>query len=204
MADQSDSKNLWTPRSVAETQKIYADWADTYEDDVTRMAYATPARLATALAAQTTDFSAPVLDYGCGTGLSGVALRDAGFQFIDGTDISPEMLVHARDKDIYRTLTLGDPDVIGITKGKYSTIVATGVISLGAAPPDMLNILLDILPKDGTLAFSYNDPTLADASYVDALNAVVADKIAAITFREHGPHLNEKVTGSDVIILRRL
>ena len=208
MADQTNSDKLWTPRSVDDTRKIYADWADTYEQDVTAMAYATPDRIASALVAQSPDPTAAILDFGCGTGLSGAALHRHGFTQIDGTDISPEMIAHAEAKTtpngpLYRHLWLGDADNVGIKRSAYDVIVATGVISLGAAPPDLLGVLLSKLPAKGLLALSYNDPTLADPSYMDALNAVLANGLATQVFREHGPHLNDKVTGSDVIVLRR-
>ncbi len=208
MADPTKTPDLWTPRSVADTQKIYADWAETYEDDVTAMAYATPDRLASALAALIPDRTTPVLDFGCGTGLSGLALAKWGFTQIDGTDISPQMLAHAYEKHhagraVFRALWEGTPGEIKAAPGDYGAIVATGVISLGAAPPDMLSVLLDALAPGALLAFSYNDPTLADDTYMAALQSILDRGTAAQVFREHGPHLSEKVTGADVIILRR-
>ncbi|MEM6727279.1 MAG: methyltransferase domain-containing protein [Pseudomonadota bacterium] len=202
MTDQSEKSALWTPRSVEDTQALYADWAETYEADVTRMAYATPTRIAAALAAHLPDRDAPILDFGCGTGLSGAALAEAGYTTIDGTDISPEMLEQARSKGAYRKLWLGTPGEVGAKPGDYAAITATGVVSLGAAPPDMLGALLDALAPGGLLAFSYNDPTLADPAYVAALDKALSDA-ATLLFRAHGPHLSEKVTGSDVIVLQR-
>jgi predicted TPR repeat methyltransferase len=37
-----------------------------------------------------------ILDFGCGTGLSGLALQNAGFTNIDGLDISAPMLEKAK------------------------------------------------------------------------------------------------------------
>lgn len=192
---------LWKPRSVADTQAIYADWAQAYDADMARLSYATPTRIAEALASIWPARDQRVLDFGCGTGLSGAALRTASFTRIDGTDISPEMLDVARSKDIYDQLHIGTP---GKVPTGYAAIVATGVVSLGAAPPTMLRVLLDAITPGGYLAFSYNDPTLADPTYADALNEVLADATATIKHRAHGPHLSENVTGSDVIILQRL
>ena len=204
MADQTKQEKLWTHRSVEETKEIYADWADSYEADVTRMNYATPARLAAALAQFSDDQSAPVLDFGCGTGLSGVALFEAGFICIDGTDISAEMLAQAHGKNVYRDVWEGTPGEVRAAPGDYAAITATGVVSLGAAPPEMLGTLLDALTPGGLLAFSYNNPTLADAEYMAALDDLITSDRAELLFREHGPHLSEKVTGSDVIVLKRL
>ncbi|MCH2077160.1 MAG: methyltransferase domain-containing protein [Rhodobacteraceae bacterium] len=198
---------LWTPRSIEDTQKIYADWAETYEADVQGMNYATPARIAEAIRPHVSPHE-PILDFGCGTGLSGLALAQQGYQVIDGTDISEPMLQFAYDKqhegeDVYRNLWLGAPGRVNAAPGDYACIIATGVISLGAAPPDMLMVLLDNLGPEGIFAFSYNDPTLADKSYMEALEDVIADGTARQLYRQHGPHLSEKVTGSDVIVLRR-
>ena len=204
MVDQTKQEKLWTHRSVEETKEIYADWAESYETDVTRMNYATPARLAAALAQFSGDLSAPVLDFGCGTGLSGVALSEAGFSCIDGTDISAEMLTQAHGKNVYRDVWEGTPGEVRAAPGDYAAITATGVVSLGAAPPEMLGTLLDALKAGGLLAFSYNDPTLADAEYMSALEQIISTGQAEQLFRQHGPHLSEKVTGSDVIVLRRL
>ncbi|ABD55416.1 class I SAM-dependent DNA methyltransferase [Jannaschia sp. CCS1] len=202
MKSPIDAK-LWTPRSVEDTQALYADWAQAYDADMARMSYATPTRIAEALASVWPKRDAPVLDFGCGTGLSGAALRAAGFARIDGTDISPEMLDVARYKALYDTLHLGIPGDVPGAPGDYSAIVATGVVSLGAAPPSMLRVLLDALIPGGRLAFSFNDPTLNDPTYTYALANVLADNIARVEYRAHGPHLSEKVTGSDVIVLLR-
>ena len=56
-----------------------------------------------------TDQSEFILDYGCGTGLSGYALQAVGFENIDGLDISQEMVRLAEKKLIYRSLKVFDP-----------------------------------------------------------------------------------------------
>lgn len=204
MVDQTNKPDLWSLRDVEETQQIYADWADTYEADLVAKNYATPDRIAAALAGVSPQMQGPLLDFGCGTGMAGVALATAGFTTIDGTDITPEMLDRARTKDVYRKLWIGTAGVLDFEADIYDYIVACGVVSLGAAPPEALGTLLFKLGKGGLLAFSYNDPTLADNTYVSELNAHLELGHAEVVFREHGPHLNDIVTGSDVIILRRL
>ena len=201
MTEDKLHAKLWKLRSVEETLALYRDWSSTYDEDVLSSGYVTPTRAAIALA-PLVDLTAPILDFGCGTGLSGLALRDAGFTAIDGTDITPEMLALARTKKIYRRLWQSEAGDIGVTSGAYNTILAAGVVSLGAAPPETLRRLIGILPTGGHLAFSYNDPTLQDPAYNDELDAIVAEG-HGIVFRDHGPHLPEKGMGSDVIILRK-
>ena len=193
---------LWTPRPVEETIAVYAEWADTYDAEVTARGYRTPERLAAALA-QFADPSAAILDFGCGTGISGIALRQAGFTTMDGTDITKEMLAKAANSGIYRKTWVSSPDDMGFDPETYDVIVAVGVISLGAAPASLLDQLLKMLPPKGLLALSYNDPTLADETYTKAMDDVVANGNATLLFRDHGPHLEDVGMESDVIVLQR-
>ena len=89
---------------------IYNDWADTYDEDLIQAGYATPARVAEALARFEADRTQPVLDFACGTGLSGAALSAEGFTLIDGCDISEGMLERARARGVYRYLRLIGPE----------------------------------------------------------------------------------------------
>ncbi len=195
--------SLWTPRPVEETIAVYADWADTYDAEVTARGYRTPGRLAAALT-DVAAFDTQILDFGCGTGIGGVALRKAGFTRIDGTDVTIGMLEKARALGIYDKTWLSSPGELNFDQGAYPLIVAVGVVSLGAAPPETLAPLVAKLATGGLLALSFNDPTIADQSYTDALEAEVGARRAEVIFREHGPHLDDVDMGSDVIIVRRL
>ena len=202
--DQDSGDGLWQRHTVEETQKIYAEWADSYDKDVADWGYATPGRIAMALRLSGANSEKPVLDFGCGTGLSGTALKAAGFSQIDGTDINPEMLKKARERGIYQHLWQSEPGSLEHVKfGNYPIIVATGVISLGAAPPETLDMLLDILPPGGLIAFSYNQATLQDRAYTDQLDIAVLAPDIEMVFEEDGPHLPAKNMTSTVYVLRR-
>lgn len=194
---------LWTPRPVAETIAVYSDWADSYDDDLAKRGYHTPARIAAALRAQMSE-NGPILDFGCGTGLSGAALIEQGFGPLHGTDITAEMADKARAKAIYEKVWVGDPTASPCAPGTYKAIVATGVISLGAAPPQSLDLVTDALAPGDLLAFSFNDPTLEEGSYDAKLNEVVIAGTLKILSRAHGAHLDDMNMGSDVIVARKL
>lgn len=196
--------DLWTPRTVEETQAIYRRWAKEYDSDVLNWGYATPTRVARALRAAGADVNQPILDFGCGTGLSGQALAAEGFNLVDGTDISPEMLAKAKERDLYRSIWLGQPGKCDeVRPGDYAGIVATGVVSMGAAPPETLALLISLLAPGNLLAFSYNDATLADSGYMAALDSACKTDGVALAFEEHGPHLPELKAESTVYVLQR-
>jgi predicted TPR repeat methyltransferase len=69
-----------------------------------------------------------VLDFGCGTGLSGEALAAARVsRCIDGADVSAEMLEGARDKGVYRQLLKLDPEApLPGRPGAYAAVTAAG------------------------------------------------------------------------------
>ena len=201
--DPEDS-GLWRPHSVEDTQKIYADWAASYDSDVAEWGYVTPTRVALALRQVGANVEKPVLDYGCGTGLSGAALKAVGFDVVDGTDISPEMLAQAEARGVYRQVWKGAPGSLGhIRRADYPIISATGVVSLGAGPPETLDLLVDAIGSGGFLAFSYNDATLADRTYTDRLDIACLAPDIELVFEEHGPHLPAKEMGSTVYVLQR-
>lgn len=61
-------------------------------------------------------------DLGCGTGRTGVWLREHGVREIDGVDVTPEMLSTAREKKAYRRLLDSDFDSCDLDGQAYSLV----------------------------------------------------------------------------------
>lgn len=190
--------------SVDEARRHYDDWAASYDAELAENRYATPARCAAALARFAPDLAAPVLDIGCGTGLSGVALSEAGFSAIDGTDLSAEMLERAKHRGVYRRLFAGDlTRPLPVEPGAYAAMAAVGVVNPGHAPPETVDAVLSLLPASGVFVFSLNDHALAEPGFAAKVDAVVARGTAECVFREHGPHLPGIGLEATVFVLRR-
>ena len=79
MSEKNFLDHAYGLTSVEDTRAFYADWSLSYDAELHRNGYVTPQRCAEALARHMPDKSGPVLDVGCGTGLSGMELRAAGF-----------------------------------------------------------------------------------------------------------------------------
>lgn len=188
------------------TRAFYEEWAATYEAETLDNGYVTPSRCAAALAGCTPDLAAPLLDLGCGTGLSGAAFRDAGFTCIDGSDFSEEMLACAKTKvGVYRRLVTSDlNDPLPGAPGEYTNIAAVGVFSPGHAPPEMIDAVMEKLPAGGCFVFSLNDHALEIPGYEAHIDALVDRQCTEVAFREYGNHLPGRNLGAVVAVLRRL
>lgn len=190
--------------SEPQTRAHYDAWSASYDDEIHRNGYATPARIAAALAKVCDDQAAPVLDFGCGTGLSGVALSQHGFSNIDGVDLSQDMLSQAHDRSCYRDLLLIEPDApLDLEAYGYKSIVACGAIGAGAAPLSVFDSLMQALPKGGHFAFSFNDHSLEDPTYEAKLDSHLQTKSAKLLHREHGAHLPGIDLGCVVYVIEK-
>ncbi|WP_120505011.1 class I SAM-dependent DNA methyltransferase [Sulfitobacter mediterraneus] len=177
-------------RDAEETRKLYDDWAASYEAELGENGYATPGRCAAALAKYIPDKTRPILDFGCGTGLSGLALRLTGFDPIDGVDVSSDMLAQARGKTVYRDLRQIRPgEALGHKPGEYAAIAAIGVIGAGAAPVSVFDSLMHGLAKGGLFVFSFNDHALEEPQYEARVMEWTDCGAARLLFAEHGDHI---------------
>jgi predicted TPR repeat methyltransferase len=189
----------------ADLRPFYAQWAQSYDQEVGENGYVTPLRIAEALARHVKDLSIPILDYGCGTGVSGQAFQEAGFLTIDGVDISAEMLEVAAQKKIYRRLEVFAPESgPNVKLGAYSIIAAVGVIGAGAAPLAVLDKMMALLAPKGLLVFSFNDHTLEDPAYDGLVEDYVNQGRAALHLKEYGDHLPKQKINSNIYILEKL
>lgn len=183
---------------------FYDDWAETYDAELAANGFGSPARVAAALARFSPDRDAPVLDFACGTGLSGAALVQEGFGCIDGVDISEGMLAQARRKGIYRRLWRMEPGgAIGAEPGAHAAITAVAAISPGAAPADLIAPLIELLPRGGLFALTLNDYAI-EQGYLAPIDEAVARGECELLMRERGGHFPTIGLGSTVLVLRRL
>ena len=197
--------NVYDLDSAEKTRGYYDKWAGAYDDTMDENGYATPDRCAIALAAYAPDLTIPILDIGCGSGISGAALKKAGFTTIDGCDFSAEMLAIAGQKSVYRHLTNTDlENPFPFEQGSYSALSAVGVLNPGHAPATTMDEVLGLLDRDGLFVFSLNDHALEDYSYEARLNEHLDAGTARLLFKEHGTHLPKIDLKSTVYVLQKM
>ena len=197
--------NAYGLDSSDKTLEHYRQWARSYDEELEANGYASPTRVAAAMAANVADLTAPILDLGCGTGMSGEALCKQGFTTIDGTDFSQDMLTIAEAKNVYRSTARGDlNNPIPAAKGDYQNYTAVGVFSPGHAPPEMIPSVTELLPAHGCLGFTLNDHALEDTRYEAFVDELADAGTIEVALKEYGDHLPGIGLKAIVYILRKL
>jgi predicted TPR repeat methyltransferase len=88
---------------------LFDQYADRFDEDLTgTLAYRAPSEVGLMLGrCGIGQGAADILDLGCGTGLSGLALRPFARR-LDGMDLSPLMVAKAAQRSIYDALSVGE------------------------------------------------------------------------------------------------
>lgn len=182
-------------------RRHYDAWAARYDADLEAQGYATPGRCAAALKAAGLSRDAAILDMGCGTGLSGRALRAEGFTTIDGADVSAGMLEVAAGTGAYRQLV--NTAETGLPTGPYAAVTAIGVIGAGAAPAALFDDCLAALSRGGLFCFSFNDHTLEMPEYTARRDIALASGRVSLVSEDTGVHIRGLGSTSKVYVLKR-
>ena len=134
-----------------ETLKLYADWAETYDQTmIDGLAYRSPRRIAALAAVSEPRRDARVLDVGCGTGLLADYLRGEGFSRIDGLDYSAPMLAVAKREGRIDEAFLRDLNApLAMEAGRYDMLASTGTFTHGHVGGGCLPGLLVLLVPGG-------------------------------------------------------
>ena len=187
-----------------ETLAHYEAWADTYDEEITENNYAQPSRCASALARFSTIDEINVLDIGCGSGLSGLALNDFGFKNIDGCDFSPSMLEKAKSTNVYQKLFLADiNEELDIEEETYDAVCAVGVLAFAHVRTEALRQMLRVVKSKGLLVIGLNEHYWEGGSVGEKIRELSEGDEAELLFEEYGDHLPGADIGGWVAVLRK-
>jgi predicted TPR repeat methyltransferase len=174
MVKSSKLKSVYDKSTVEDQRKIYKNWAETYDaetlGDFGWMGFKPAAE---EFAKRILDKDARILDAGCGTGLSGIALTEQGFTNIHGKDLSPEMLTQAKKTGVYNSLSevnLTNPILV---EEPYDAIFSCGVFGFGPPYPQHLHYLIDILNPGGHAVITVNGKGWVETKWPEELEKAV-------------------------------
>lgn len=149
--------------NIFRLQTYYDYWAQEYNRDVCKEAYAGPLAIAEfyhRIRKQQSSLSpetVKILDAGCGTGLVGLMLKDFGYSAIDGFDLSEKMIELAKKTQSYQSLK-GGVDLNQLRKtyeeNQYDACLACGVFTLGHVPPEALTEMIRVTRSGGMIVVS--------------------------------------------------
>lgn len=178
-------------QDTEETFAHYEAWARTYDKEVgDKHQYAQPERCAAALLEALDPCETQVLDVGCGTGLSGLALTEVGFGTVDGCDLSPAMLEEAARRGVYRQLfEVNLNNGIDLHDDFYDAVTAVGVLSFGHVRADAMWEMLRVIRHGGVLVVGLNEHYWKEGDVLAELGAIEAAGQARVAKREFGDHL---------------
>lgn len=164
--DKSALDQVYAAMGPAELAAAYAAWSNGYDRETAALGYCLPF-IATAWVARYAPRDAgPLLDAGCGTGLSGPYLRALGYEEIEGLDLSEKMLALAGARGCYRALTraaLGE--ALPWPAGRFAAFLSTGVFTEGHAPASSLRELVRITRAGGHAVFTVRDTVLESGGF---------------------------------------
>ncbi|MGI9374356.1 MAG: class I SAM-dependent DNA methyltransferase [Hyphomicrobiales bacterium] len=207
MADEKRFlKDAYKLKGGEDVRHLYDDWAEVYDQElVAENEYQQPKRCTEALQKFLKADAGGVLDAGCGTGLAGVTLKEAGYGPIDGCDFSQGMLDKVADRGIYRTLFAADLNepMADIVDGAYAGIAVVGVFSYGHVNADAVDELLRVLGPGGAMVIGINDKFYAEGSLIAKLRAVDASPAVSMVLEEHGEHIRGIDMGGWVLVLKK-
>ena len=168
-------EKVYAATATDELAEAYSVWSADYDRETLSLGYCLPFMITSFIARHVATGDGPLLDAGCGTGLTGPYLAALGYAGIDGLDMSDEMLAHARARGCYARFvkaTLGDP--LPLADGAYACVFSTGVFTEGHAPATSLRELSRIVQTGGHLIFTVRQSVYEKGGFdreIDALRA---------------------------------
>jgi predicted TPR repeat methyltransferase len=154
-----------SPEALA---KAYTAWAATYDGETAALGYLLPFLITSWVTRYVPAGQGPLLDAGCGTGLTGPQLKALGYHDIAGLDLSKDMLAIAGSRETYNDLkeaALGGP--LPWPDGHFRAFFSTGVFTIGHAPASGLHELVRITAKGGHAIFTVRDQVFEKGGFRD-------------------------------------
>ena len=178
--------------SSTDVEKSYDGWAPTYNKTLAEWGYHAPEEAAKMLRSSIAKNSV-ILDAGCGTGLTGIALRGAGFRGpIDGLDISTESLETAKKSGVYRILRQVDFQnvLLEFADGSYDALTCIGVLTYVPETEGILREFARVVRKGGTLIFTQRDDLFHERELQKTIEALIDKGIfSTASISEPQPYL---------------
>lgn len=166
---------VYSAHTARELAAAYGGWAHDYDRDTISSGYHLPFTIAAFVSRHVRPGDGPLLDAGCGTGLSAPVLAALGYTAIEGLDFSPDMLALAQARGGYGRLTqaeLGKP--LPYEEGRFAAVFSTGVFTAGHAPASAFDELARITKRGGHVIATVRDSIFESGGFAPVFARLVA------------------------------
>jgi predicted TPR repeat methyltransferase len=200
-ADKCGLSNI--SRDSDDVSQYYDDWAEAYDEDLSRWRYDAPVQAALMLGGELPP-AAVVLDAGCGTGLCGKAMRSAGFSKIDGIDLSHRSLKIANRSEAYRLLCAVDMQQLPfpIDDDTYDGLVCVGVMTYLPDSGGTLREFGRMVKSGGAIVVTQRSDILIERNFEAELEALCTEGVFDhVLVSEPRPYLPENEEFADKLLV---
>jgi len=186
--------------------QVYDDWADRYERELLdEWGYSSPQMAVALLKRYITIEGARVMDAGCGTGLVGVLLSEAGVGHLSGVDYSGGMLEKADAKGVYNSLAQMDLNkAVPIESASYDAVTCIGTFTSTHVVPDALRELVRLTRAGGVVVFTVRDDYWEATDFVDLLTELHTKRSVCIEEIRVEPYIHSEGSECRFVVLKVL
>ena len=166
----------WLKSASTKSEEVavnYDDWAEKYDADLEEWEYQAPAEAARLLKTYVPE-TGKILDAGCGTGLTGSALKNAGYIDITGIDISAKSLPIAEKTGAYSRVSQQDlqKQPFPFEPGEFDAINCVGVLTYIEDPKSLFEEFCRIVRPGGHIVFTHREDLIEPYGYPETLKAL--------------------------------
>lgn len=190
-------------RNSKDVAQYYDDWAADYDETVADWRYEAPEKVAQMLRAELSAESV-ILDAGCGTGLVGRALHEAGFEAINGIDVSSRSLQTAEVTGAYRELQEIDMQTLPlpIPDDMYDGLACVGVLTYLTDSIGTVREFSRVVKPGGVVVLTQRSDLFMERRFQDVLKQLSDEGIIArVSISDARPYLPENEEFGDEILV---
>ncbi len=207
MGEQADVHvKILNATSTDALMQVYDDWSDRYEHELLdEWGYSSPQMALTLLKRYISVEGADVLDAGCGTGLVGVLLAEAGVGQLSGVDYSAGMLEKAAAKNVYDNLSQMDLNKpVPIESGLFDAVTCIGTFTSTHVIPEAVRELVRLTRAGGALVFTVRDDYWEATQFVDLIVDMHSEGIVRIEEVRIEPYIHSEGSECRFVALKVL
>lgn len=181
MQQQTHGADKWFTegsQESGEVEEYYNQWASDYDKNIRDFGYDAPEYTARLLK-KNSKLEGTICDAGCGSGLTGQALNEAGFKSIIGFDLSTDFAKVAMEKKVYETV-----DIVNMHErpfkyedNHFSNLICIGTLTYIEDVPTVLREFARITKPGGMVIFSHRTDMIDDPEFQEKLKSIEIDNV---------------------------